>query len=137
MRAVVLVGLLAACGASGPATGHVATLRPACAAGSLWNGTTCAHAGDFGELPQLAEGIEQGRLQDAEATLATVAKRGPFEHANYVALWEQRAIAKAFVQNDPAAAATSIDAFDMVLALDPRHVLPYKMSPQATLKFEQ
>lgn len=72
-------------------------------------------------------------VKEAAAALDGVEAHGPLDHDTHVKLWEQRGIAAAYAE-DPA---TATAAFDMLLALDPPHLLSYTLSPQATFVFER
>ncbi len=68
----------------------------------------------------------------ATAAIDAAAKLGPLDHAAHIMLWEQRGIASAYVGDHEHASA----AFDMLLALDPSHILSYRLSTKATFVFE-
>jgi hypothetical protein len=128
----VLVVALAACGGAA-ANGPTITLRAACGDHQYWTGTACAPAGDApASLERGAKAIAEQDAEAAKAAVAAAEKAGPLDHASNVKLWEERGIALAF-GDDEAGAKT---AFDMMLALDPGHVLSYRLSPTATLPFE-
>jgi len=110
------------------------SLREACATGQYWNGTACSARGDA------AAKIEAGKtalanldVDAAKKALDAAGTAGPLDHDANVTLWEQRGIAAAYVDDQANATA----AFDMLLALDPAHVLSYKLSPKATFVFEK
>ena len=74
--------------------------------------------------------------QDVDAIAAAVSaaeKAGPLDYTSNIRLWEERGIGLAYGDDDPGAKT----AFDMMLALDPGHVLSYRLSPKATLVFEE
>lgn len=58
---------------------------------------------------------------------------GPYDWADHVLLFEQLALAHAYLDHKKEALA----AFDAVLALDPGHGLSCRLSPKATFLFEQ
>jgi hypothetical protein len=114
--------------------GTQVSLRAACAAGSYWNGRACAPAGDAPK--QLEAGAQAIASQDVDAIAAAVSaaeKAGPLDYTSNIRLWEERGIGLAYGDDDPGAKT----AFDMMLALDPGHVLSYRLSPKATLVFEE
>jgi len=132
MRALFAVAL-AGCSTTA-VHGHAVTLRPACGASTFWNGSSCAPSGDAPK--QLAAGAAAVMAQDPEAIAAAVAaaeKAGPLDYGSNIKLWEERGIGLAYGDDDPGAKT----AFDMMLALDPGHVLSYQLSPKATLVFEE
>jgi hypothetical protein len=126
--------LVAGCASSGGARGMHVSLRDACAAATYWNGHACAPAGDA--PMQLEAGARAVAAQDPDAIKAAVdaaEKAGPLDYSSNIKLWEERGIGLAYGDDDPGAKT----AFDMMLALDPRHVLSYRLSPKATLVFEE
>ena len=131
---LALVAALAGCtGATGSAKTQ-ATLRIACTTGTYWNGHACAPAGDAPK--QLEVGARAIASQDVDAIKAAVdaaEKSGPLDYTSNIRLWEERGIGLAYGDDDPGAKT----AFDMMLALDPGHVLSYRLSPKATLVFEE
>lgn len=107
-------------------------LREACPQAQYWNGSACAPRGD-GAQKILAGKAALASLDVDGAKASLDAASGPLDHAANVTLWEQRGIAAAYVDDEPGAAA----AFDMLLALDPGHMLSYRLSPKATFVFEK
>ena len=131
--ALAAIAVLAGCGAHATASGQLATLRPACAAGEIWNGHACAStAAATKQLAVAQQALVDQKVDEAKAALDAAEHAGPLDHASDVSLWEQRGIASAYI--DDRASATT--AFDMLLALDPGHVLSYHLSPKATWVFE-
>lgn len=110
------------------------SLRQACSDAQFWDGTACRARGD-GATRLLAgkEALARADVDQAKIALDAAAQSGPLDHDSNVALWEQRGIAAAYV-DDEASAST---AFDMLLALDPSHFLSYTLSPKATFVFEK
>ena len=132
-RSAVLV-VLAACHADAADRRTLVALRAACPADQAWTGTACAATG--AGAAKVAEGKAALSRQDVDAAklaLEVAAQTGPLDHATNVTLWEQRGIARAYVDDEPGASA----AFDMLLALDPGHFLSYTLSPKATFVFEK
>jgi hypothetical protein len=130
-RLVVLA--LAAC--HGGAAGSTLPLREACSAGQHWDGGACRTRGEAAAL--IARGKEalsrDADVEKAKAALDAAEQRGgPRDHESNILLWQQRGIAAAYVDDDAAAAA----AFDMLLALEPSHILSYRLSTKATFVFE-
>lgn len=127
------IAALAACRAGPSAT--ALPLRDACAPAQYWDGAACRPRGAAAQL--IARGRDAlVRSSDVDAAKAALdaAERdgGPRDHESNILLWQQRGIAAAYVDDDPAAAA----AFGMLLALDPGHVLSYRLSTKATFVFE-
>src|SRR5450432_4230955 len=131
---LALVAALAGCTSAAGSTKTQATLRIACTAGTYWNGHACTPAGDAPK--QLEVGAQAIASQDVDAIAAAVGaaeKAGPLDYTSNIRLWEERGIGLAYGDDDPGAKT----AFDMMLALDPGHVLSYRLSPKATLVFEE
>ena len=125
--------LLAACHAGG-AHRTLVSLRDACASNQHWTGTACAASGDgAAKIAQGKKALEQQDVDAAKVALDAAEHGGPLDHASNVALWEQRGIANAYVDDEAGASS----AFDMLLALDPAHFLSYTLSPKATFVFEK
>jgi hypothetical protein len=131
MRLAVVLALV---GCGGGSRGPLHALRPACAMGTYWDGSTCKPRGDG--AAQIARGEEALAKQDVEqakAPLEAADRGGPLDHESNITLWELRGIAAAYVDDHEGASA----AFDMLLALDPSHFLSYTLSPKATFVFEK
>ncbi len=128
-----LVEIVAACTSSAP-RGTLLTLRAACDATQYWDGASCMPRGDgatkiaAGKVALVKSDIDQATLE-----LDAAERGGPLDHDNHVTLWEQRGLAAAYLEDEPAAVA----AFDMLLALEPSHFLSYTLSPKATFVFEK
>ena len=123
--------VLAACH-SASSKGLPLALREACNADQYWDGTTCKPRGDGAAKIAAGKAALAGQDVDA-AKLQLDAATGPLDHDANVTLWEQRGIAAAYVEDEAGATA----AFDMLLALDPDHILSYRLSPKATFVFEK
>jgi hypothetical protein len=126
-------GLIAACGGatSGRAT---ARLRPDCPRGSLWNGVRCAAVTPAaGELAKGDQELAQGELETALARFRVALQRGPHPYEDHVKLVEKVAIAESFLEEE----AEALRWFDLLLALDPGHVLSYETGPKATQPFQK
>ena len=132
MRWLPLIAL-AGCAASTSTRGAVATLRPACGDGAIWDGHACKHGEAAHDLETATAALAKLQVDDAKAALDAAEKAGPLDHPQHVTLWEQRGIAAAYVDDEKSASA----AFDMLLALDPGHFLSYTLSPKATFVFEK
>jgi hypothetical protein len=134
MRAMSVACVLAACN-HGAAPGTTLALRAACESGTYWTGSACAPRGTGAQ--KIAAGKDALAKQDVDAARAALDDAehsgGPLDHDANVTLWEQRGIASAYLDDDTSAAA----AFDMLLALDPSHVLSYRLAPKATFVFER
>ena len=129
-----LLAVTAACGGA-PGGRQVARLRAACPSATLWDGARCAPVGRESEraLAQADVELEQGELETAQARLRIALLRGPHPYELYVRLVEKLAVVESFLELEAQALAT----FDMLLALDPIHVLSYETSPKATQTFEK
>ena len=131
MRFVVVIAL-AACGPP-KATGTLTALRTACSTDHYWNGSACVARAD---LPKLVAEVEAA-VKDADPdraarAFAAAEKSGPVDHASNVTLWEQRGILAGFLSDTQA----SRSAFDMLLSLDPGHLIDYGIKPEVTSIFE-
>src|SRR3954470_17147097 len=134
-RAIVglAIAALAGCHADAGRDTLVA-LRRACGDAEYWDGAACRPRGDG--AARVAAGKQALAALDvdlARQALDAAERGGPLDHDANVTLWEQRGIAAAYVDDEPGATA----AFDMLLALDPSHILSYRLSPKATFVFEE
>lgn len=133
MKRIAGLVVLAACHGHST-TGLPLALREACPAAQYWDGTACKPRGDG--AAKIAAGKAALANQDVDAAklqLDAAATAGPLDHDANITLWEQRGIAAAYVEDEAGATA----AFDMLLALDPGHILSYRLSPKATFVFEK
>ena len=120
MRSLAVVAVALAGCHPGPQPGALATLRPACADAAYWDGTACKPRG--GASASVAAGKQALAKLDvdvARAALDAADRGGPLDHDANITLWEQRGIAAAYVDDERTATA----AFDMLLALDPSHLI--------------
>jgi hypothetical protein len=109
-------------------------LRPDCPPGSLWNGARCAAAAPAaGELERGDQELAQGELEAALSRFRSALARGPHPYDDHVKLVEKVAIAESFLERE----AQALYWFDLLLALDPGHVLSYQTGPKATQPFEK
>lgn len=131
MNRLLPLALLAGChGASQPTL----ALRAACPAAQYWDGTACKPRGDAAaKIAAGKDALARLEVDEAKAALDAAEGGGPLDHDTNITLWEQRGIAAAYVEDER----TASSAFDMLLALDPRHVLSYRLSPKATFVFEE
>ncbi len=131
MRIAWLV-LLVACHGQKPG-GLPLALREACPPNQYWDGA-CKPRGDgAAKLEAGKTALANLDVDAAKVALDAASNGGPLDHHANITLWEQRGIAAAYVDDVPGATA----AFDMLLALDPGHVLSYRLSPKATFVFEK
>jgi tetratricopeptide (TPR) repeat protein len=108
-------------------------VRPACGVSESWDGARCRPRG-AGHVT-LAAGraaLASFRVDEALALLTRALTEGPHRFREHAALYEQLGIAYAYLGREPEA----LGAFDMLLGLDPGHLLSYNLSPKATLVFE-
>ncbi len=132
--ALLAATLLAGCGASGAGRPPAAALRPACSDAQAWDGTRCRpRAPAAQELSRGAAALAAFRVDEALVTLTRALVQAPHPHAEHAAIYEQLGIAYAYLGREPDALA----AFDMLLQLDPGHLLSYNLSPKVTLTFER
>jgi hypothetical protein len=126
------LSLVAAC--HGGAARTPLALREACEPAQYWDGAACRPRGDAAaQIARGKEALSQGAdVEAAKLALDAAERGGPRDHEANIQLWQQRGIAAAYVDDDTAAAA----AFDMLLALDPSHILSYRLSTKATFVFE-
>jgi hypothetical protein len=135
---IAVAALLASCGGNANAV-RTAPVRAECAAGQHLNGSSCSARGD-GELKikQGASALAEFRVDEALPLLESARSAGPYAHATHIQLYQQLGIAYAYgVKDDKSLEVKALTAFDMLLTLDPGHVLSYNLSPQATLLFER
>lgn len=131
MRWLVLV-VIAACGGA-RSSGPITTLRPACGPTQYWTGTACAARGDVAKVVADAQAAVLDQDPDkAAVAFAAADKIGPIDHESNIKLWEQRGIIAGFMKDETA----SKSAFDMLLALDPGHLISYGLRTDVTLIFE-
>jgi hypothetical protein len=90
--------------------------------------------------PPAASNLEKGcvalaeyRLEEAVVLLEAAKHEGPYPYADHVNLYEKLGVAYAYLEKKKEA----MEAFDMLLALDPGHALSYTLSPKVTFLFEQ
>lgn len=125
--------LLGGCGAhDSQKSGTLPT--PRCKAKQYFDGAQCREqARATKTIAAAAEALEDTRIEEAFQLLAKAQRQGPHTHEDFIRLNEQLGVAYAYAERKAEAAA----AFETVLALNPRHALPYTMSPKATFIFEQ
>ncbi|HKE18526.1 MAG TPA: hypothetical protein VKB80_26795 [Kofleriaceae bacterium] len=132
--AVLAVVLLAGCGASAASAGRAVTLRPACSSNEAWDGARCrVRAPAAQSLSRGAAALAAFRVDEALGLLTRALTQAPHPHGEHAAIYEQLGIAYAYLGREPEALA----AFDMLLRLDPGHLLSYNLSPKVTLTFER
>jgi tetratricopeptide (TPR) repeat protein len=73
------------------------------------------------------------RPEDALALLQKAKAQGPHRHADHVKLYESLGIAHAYLEKNEAA----LEAFRVMLALDPARAISYTLSPKVTFVFEE
>lgn len=127
---------LSACGGarSRAASTGLATPRPACPDDQFWTGEVCQpRTSGSDALERATTALAEFRVDDALTLLDHARKAGPHTHADYVKIYEQLGIAYAYLEREPEAT----QAFEMLLHLDPGHLLSYTLSPKATFLFER
>lgn len=131
--AALAVVAATACGAATPRAARP-TLRAACAARQFWNGRACVPRPDaHTALAQGAKALAAFQVDSALALLRRALAAIPHTHRDYEKIYEQLGIAYAYLGRTRDA----MRAFDMLLALDPGHLLSYTLSPKATFVFER
>ncbi len=140
MRGRLLLGVVAALGAAlgacthSSSSGTLLTLRPACDTAQYWDGAGCKSRGDgVAKIAAGKDALAKSDVDQAKTLLDAAEHAGPLDHESNVTLWEQRGLAAAYLEDEPAATV----AFDMLLALEPSHFLSYTISPKATFVFEK
>ena len=86
-----------------------------------------------GSLEQGMAALERYDLKRAAQLLNQATKEGPYRLDRYLRLYEQLGITHAYLEQE----ASSLAAFDMLLALEPGYALSYTLSPKATFLFEK
>jgi len=130
---LVIAVAAGACGGSANHNPTIVAMRASCPDGQRFDGHACAKWGDA--PTKLDAGWKAVVAQDPDAIKAAVdaaEKEAPLDHESNIRLWEERGIGLAYGDDEPAAKV----AFDMMLALDPSHILDYSLSQKATLAFE-
>lgn len=84
-------------------------------------------------LERAARKLASYEAREALALLAQVERAGGLSYEAHVKLYELRGIAHAYAQERSAA----LEAFDVLLALDPTHAVSYNLSPKVTFLFER
>jgi tetratricopeptide (TPR) repeat protein len=131
----LLAALLAGgCGARAVGGAKVATLRPACGDAEAWDGARCRpRLAAARNLAGGAEALAAFRVDEALGFLTRALTQTPHPRAEHAAIYEQLGIAYAYLGREPEAVA----AFDMLLHIEPGHLLSYNLSPKVTLTFER
>jgi len=133
---LALAALQPGCGATarGATAPLVPDLRQACAEDEYWTGSECGPRGSGRDtLSRAAAALAEFRVDEALSLLERAQEQGPFAHADYVRMYEQLGIAYAYRERE----AEATRAFEMLLSLDPGHLLSYTLSPKATFLFER
>jgi tetratricopeptide (TPR) repeat protein len=84
-------------------------------------------------LAQGQAALAEYRVEEAAALLERAKGEGPYRLADHVQLYESLGVAYAYLGRRVEA----LEAFDMLLALDPGHAIGYTLSPKATFLFEE
>lgn len=130
-RHALAVIVVAAC--HGEASRPTIRLRPACADHEYFTAGACTPRGDAAaKLAASREALEIPEVDVATVALTQAEQAGPLAHEDNITLWKLRGIAAAYIDDVARARA----AFEMLIALDPLHILSYETSPKATRVFE-
>ncbi len=133
LRICLVAAALVACGGPQRAS-KGATLYKACAAELRWNGTACVSDEDaLVTLSKATEALDAFDVDGALGLLHKARAEGPYGHALLITLYEKLGIAYSYLKKEEEALA----AFEMLLALEPGHLLSYTLSPQATFLYER
>jgi tetratricopeptide (TPR) repeat protein len=125
--------VLAACGGRAAGPPHT-PLRAPCAADHWWDGARCAPRGPGAqELERGSAALAEFKVDEALPVLEQARGHGPHRHPVLVRIHEQIGIALAYLGRENEA----LEAFAMLLALEPDHLLSYTLSPKATFLFER
>lgn len=128
-----MVLLVVGCGGSSGSLRPAASRMP-CADAQYWDGKACRpRAGDGVALERAVRALAEFKVDQALADLQRARAAEPHRHETLVTINEQLGIAHAYLGNETEAMA----AFEMLLALDPGHLLSYTLSPRATFVFER
>ncbi len=100
---------------------------------SLWMVLTLGTAPAAGSLEEGARALEALQTARAVSLLERARGEGPYDLPTHLRLYEQLAIAYAFLERPDDA----LKAFDRVLALSPGHAVSYTLSPKVTFLFER
>jgi tetratricopeptide (TPR) repeat protein len=132
-RVLFAMALAAGCGGAASSTGPVSPVRPACKLAEQFLEGRCQPVAGRTHLEAGRAALAKFEVEAATSAFDAAAKAGPLDYDSNVALWEQRGIAAAYADDEPAA----LRAFDILLTLDPGHLLSYTLSPRATFVFEK
>lgn len=132
-RVLSLVSLLVVGCGGAAATGPVSPVRPGCKLDEQYLGGRCQPVAGKAQLEAGRAALAKFEVEAATSSLDAAAKAGPLDYDSNVSLWEQRGIAAAYAEDEPGA----LRAFDILLTLDPGHLLSYTLSPRATFVFEK
>jgi len=84
-------------------------------------------------LDQACVALADFRVEEALRLVERARSEGPYRRQDYLRLHEVRGIAYAYLDRRE----TALEAFDLLLTLDPGHALSYTLSPKVTFVFEQ
>ena len=84
-------------------------------------------------LERGTEALARLEMGQAEVYLERALDEGPYRRAEFIQLYEKLGILYAYLDR----AEDARRVFDILLALDPGHILPYTLSPKVTFLFER
>ena len=84
-------------------------------------------------LDEGAAALAAFEAEQALEELECAREKGPYEHEDHVRLYEQLGIAYTYLERKEDA----LEAFDMLLTLDPGYAISYTLSPKVTFLFEK
>jgi hypothetical protein len=101
------------------------SLEAVCAEPTRWNGFECSSEAQAATaLAEAKESLAAFEVDAALAMLKTRLSNGPYGHALLVTLHEQLGIAYSYLKDEKRA----LESFQMLLALEPGHLLSYTLS---------
>lgn len=132
--AVVLAAMLGCGGSVAAQSGDWSVPRAACAPDMYYDGGACvARGAGVTLLDRGTAALAEFNVDAALPLLEQARGAGPHIHADHVRLYEQLGIAYAYLERQRDA----LEAFGLLLRLDPGHLLSYTLSPRATFLFEK
>jgi hypothetical protein len=84
-------------------------------------------------LTEAEKALADFRPEDAVNILARAQTKGPYGYREHARLYELSGIAHAYLEEK----AEALEAFDLMLAIDPTRAISYTLSPKVTFLFEE
>jgi hypothetical protein len=92
-----------------------------------------AVAAEGSALDEAQRALADVRPEEAVAILERARGEGPYDYRDHARLYEQLGTAYAYLERS----ADALEAFDLLLAIDPARAISYTLSPKVTFLFEQ